>query len=153
MPAELAVLLIGAAILAAVALVVWLRFRRSRRRLPGKVSGIRVELAAPFLASDQIVEGVWEVPVLMSNPTRAPQRLLLLGERAMVRTKRARYTATLQSHEVWLDADGVPLELNPAGTVTGYVAVTLPRGEVPEKVSLYRLGPQQVVLSGRVSGA
>ncbi len=135
-----------ALLIAAIALVLaaWLLLRaQNSPSLPADVAGIRLEVTAPLVVEDRVLEQLWEVPVVLTNTTRRPRTVPVLAQRAEVRTKQARYTAELTTEVSWGREGGGRLELNPAGTTIGSVWVVLPAGEVPVRLQLQELEPKQ----------
>ena len=135
-----------ALLIAAIALVLaaWILLRaQNAPSLPADVAGIRLEVTAPLVVEDRVLEQLWEVPVVLTNTTRRPRTVPVLAQRAEVRTKQARYTAELTTEVSWWSEGGARLELNPAGTTIGSVWVVLPAGEVPVRLQLQEVEPKQ----------
>ncbi|WP_204948042.1 hypothetical protein [Microbacterium laevaniformans] len=151
MPGESWPLLLVAAIILGAAAWLLLRAQQSPS-LPTNIGGIRIEVIAPVLSEDRVLEQVWEVPVVLTNKTRRPRAVPVLAQRAEVRTKRARYIAELTTEVSWeREEDGARLELNPAGTTIGSVWVVLPAGEPPLRLRLQELQPKQRRLLARLT--
>lgn len=121
----------------------------SRRSLPTSLEGVRLEVMAPVLVDDRVVDADWEIPFVASNPTRRPRCVPILSEAAQVKTERARYRAVVEVEENW-EWDGRRLELNPEATAVGRVRLTLPGGQTPRKLALAQIRPKQYVLHGRL---
>ena len=135
-----------ALLIAAIALVLaaWILLRaQNAPSLPADVAGIRLEVTAPLVAEDRVLEQLWEVPVVLTNTTRRPRTVPVLAQRAEVRTKHARYTAEVTTDVSWEGEHQTRLELNPAGTAIGSVWVVLPAGEAPVRLRLQELHPKQ----------
>ncbi len=65
-----------ALLIAAIALVLaaWLLLRaQNSPSLPADVAGIRLEVTAPLVVEDRVLEQLWEVPVVLTNTTRRPR--------------------------------------------------------------------------------
>lgn len=128
----------------ALALVMRLLLRaQNSPSLPTNVDGVRLEVTAPLVVEDRVLEQVWEVPIILTNTTRRPRTVPVLAQRAEVRTKHARYTAEVTTDVSWEGEHQTRLELNPAGTAIGSVWVVLPAGEAPVRLWLQELHPKQ----------
>jgi len=121
----------------------------NRRRLPTSLEGVRLEVMAPVLVDDRVVDVDWEIPFVASNPTRRPRCVPILSEAAQVKTERALYRAVVEVEETW-EWDGRRLELNPEGTTVGRIRLTLPGGQIPRRVTMHQIRPMQYSISGRL---
>ncbi|MEV8025911.1 hypothetical protein [Microbacterium sp. NPDC080220] len=121
----------------------------SRRSLPASLEGVKLEVMAPVLVDDRVVDADWEIPFVASNPTRRPRCVPILSAAAQVKTERARYRAVVEVDDNW-EWEGRRLELNPEATAVGRVRLTLPGGQTPRKLALSQIRPKQYVLHGRL---
>ncbi|WP_197053024.1 hypothetical protein [Microbacterium hominis] len=112
-----------------------------RRDLPASIEGLRVEVTAPVVAEDCVLDVLWEVPVIVSNTSRRPRQVPLFGQEAHVWAGRAKYLCAVTSKAVWQWEDGQILVLNPGAVVTASVWAQVPAGEVPHRVELYQVLP------------
>jgi len=118
--------------------------------LPAKIEGLRVEVTAPVLLEDRILEALWQVPIIVSNGSRRPLEVPVLKGVAHVQTGRASYVATVTTVETWELADGRRLILNPTATLVAAATLTLPAGEVPQRLTLTQLRPRPRTLRARI---
>jgi hypothetical protein len=114
-----------------VLLVVTLVVRRRRRfrRLPMTINGVRIECRGAVLDEDLVVERNWRIILLMTNVTRKPASVPVLGSRAVVKAGRKQYAGT-----VYLEREA--RELNPSDAIVAWVLVRLGGGRVPRGVEV-----------------
>ncbi|MBF4563397.1 hypothetical protein ITJ43_14790 [Microbacterium sp. VKM Ac-2870] len=120
-----------------------------RRNLPASIEGLRVEVTAPVIAEDRVLDVLWEVPVIVSNTSRRPRQVPLFGQEAHVWAGRAKYLCAVTSEAVWQWEDGQVLVLNPGAVVTASVWAQVPAGDVPHRVELHQVLPH----TRRIRGA
>ncbi|MEW2014328.1 MULTISPECIES: hypothetical protein [Microbacterium] len=137
------------ALVALLFVFVWAVRGLNQRRLPALLEGVRLEVMAPVLVDDRVVDADWEIPFVASNPTRRPRCVPILSEAAQVKTERALYRAVVEVEETW-EWDGRRLELNPEGTTVGRIWLTLPGGQTPRRVTMHQIRPMQYSISGRL---
>ena len=125
-----------------VAFFIWGVRRMNVRRGPVTLGGIRVEVTAPHIVEDRVMEAMWAVPVIYTNTSRRPARVPVLAARATVQAGRRRYAGELKLDRRVIFDDG-SLELNPQDTLTGSVLVRLPRDEEPRMVELAQYPAQR----------
>lgn len=140
MSAELGLWVLGILGLLAV-VVIALVWRRSRRRLPGKISEFRCELEGARVEADDIVRRTWVVPVVFTNSRRVPALAPVMHSLATVRTgRRTRVLRRPYVHNGVFQWDGsVPAgTFNPQATLAGRVTVELPADEIPQRIAIAR---------------
>jgi len=105
------------------------RRRRNFRRLPATIKGVRIECQGAVLDEDFVIERNWRITLLMTNVTRKPAAVPVLGSRAVVTAGRRLYAGT-----VYLEREA--RELNPADAIVAWVLVRLDSGGVPRRVEV-----------------
>lgn len=125
---------------AAIAGAAWLLVAAiNHGRLPTSIEGLRIEVTAPLVAEDRVLEVVWEIPIIVSNASRRPRAVPVLKGEAHVHAGRALYVSTVTTVDTWELEDGRRLILNPGATAIASVWVTLPAGAVPRRLTLRQL--------------
>lgn len=116
------------------------RRRRNFQRLPATIKGVRIECQGAVLDDDLVIERNWRITLLMTNVTRRPAAVPMLGSRAVVTAGRKHYAGT-----VYLEREA--RELNPGDVIVAWILVRLDSGGVPRRVEV------EVNSSLRVSAA
>jgi hypothetical protein len=122
----LAIVGIGLAV-AIVALTV--THRRRFRQLPATINGVRIECQGAVLDEDLVIEQNWRATLLMTNVTRKPVSVPVLGSRAVVTSGRKQYAGA-----VYLEREA--RELNPGDGLVAWVLVRLDGGGVPRRLEV-----------------
>ena len=117
-------------VISAIVIVALLVRRRRRfRRLPATINGIRIECQGAVLDEDLVVERNWRATLLMTNVTRKPVSVPVLGSRAVVTSGRKQYAGA-----VYLEREA--REINPGDGLVAWVLVRLDSGGVPRRVEV-----------------
>lgn len=101
--------------------IVWWKRRASRVYV---IDHVKLEMHPVSVVEDRVIEQVWRAAISMTNTSRRPRLLPVLGERATVRAGRREYLAT-----VYLDADAI--KLNPREVSLASVEFVVPTIAVP----------------------
>ena len=134
--------LLWVVVLAVACAAFWWGLRSLRQRhLPTSIEGLRVEVTAPVVAEDRVLDVLWEVPVIVSNTSRRPRQVPLFSQEAHVWAGRAKYLCAVTSEAVWQGEDGRVLILNPGAMVTASVWAQVPAGDVPHRIELHQVLP------------
>ena len=115
--------------LAVVAVALLVRHRRRFRRLPATINGVRIECQGAILDEDLVLERNWRATLLMTNETRKPVSVPVLGSRAVVTAGRKQYAGT-----VYLEREAS--ELNPGDGLVAWVLLRLDGGGVPRRLEV-----------------
>lgn len=115
--------------LAVVIVAMLVRRRRRFRRLPATIDGIRIECQGAVLDEDLVIERNWRATLLMTNVTRKPVSVPMLGSRAVVTSGRKQFAGA-----VYLERQAG--ELNPGDGLVAWVLVRLDSGGVPRRVEV-----------------
>lgn len=122
----IATIIVGLAVTATTLVV---RRHRRFRRAPTRIDGVRIECQGAVLDDDLVIEQNWRITVLMTNVTRKPVPVPVLGSRAIVTAGRKQYSGT-----VYLEREA--RELNPGDEIVAWVLVRLAGGESPRRVEV-----------------
>jgi hypothetical protein len=122
----LTIVVVGLVVLILTLLV---RRRRNFRRLPATIKGVRIECQGAVLDDDLVIERNWRITLLMTNVTRRPAAVPMLGSRAVVTSGRKQYAGA-----VYLEREA--RELNPGDGLVAWVLVRLDSGGVPRRVEV-----------------
>jgi len=133
----LTIVVVGLVVLILTLLV---RRRRSFRRLPATIKGVRIECQGAVVDDDLVIERNWRITLLMTNVTRRPAAVPTLGSRAVVTAGRIHYAGT-----VYLEREA--RELNPGDVIVAWILVRLNSEGVPRRFEV------EVNSSLRVSAA
>lgn len=121
-----------AVLVIATASMVGLVWWKRRARHVYVIDHVKLEMHPPCVIEDHVVEQVWRAAISMTNTSRRPRLLPVLGERATVRASRCIFLAN-----VCLDTDVD--EVNPDDVALAWVEFVLPSGLAPGAIVVSRL--------------